>query len=171
MTTPTVQPVYASFATATITLASLGTSSTFVAGREATAISNGTNLYDDVLVTGKITVGTTPTINTQIIVYAFEQLDDTITWPDVFTGSDAAATLTSVGVGQGFLKPIASLNVDATTSDRAYPFTTYLAQYFGGNVPKNWSLFVTHNTGVNLNATGGNHVIKYRGYNYAIPSI
>ena len=171
MTTPTVQPSYATYNTITITLASLGTSSTFVAGEEATAVDNTTTLYDDVTVTGKITTGTTPTSGTLILIYAFERLDDAPTWPDVFTGSDSARTLTSVGVGQGFLRQCAALQVDSNTTARAYPFTFQLAQFFGGRVPKFWSLFVTHNTGVNLNATPGNHVVEYRGVNDIIPSI
>ena len=173
MTTPTVQPSYASFATVAITLASLATSATFVAGREATApTANSTSLYDDVAVTGLITVGTTPTIGTNILVYAFGARDASPTWPDVMTGSDSNETITSVGVGTGYLKLIVTLSVDATTSNRGYPFGPIsIAQFFGGNLPSNWSLFVVHNTGANLNATGGNHVIKFQGINYIIPSI
>ncbi len=159
---------YSSFTPLTISLGSLATSSTFVAGQEATAISNSSNLYVDAIVTGKIRCGTTPTINTQILVYAVAALDATPTWPDVFDGTDSAETLTSVGVGQGFLRLIATLNVDSTTSDRDYFFTTTLAQWFGGVLPRNWTLFVTHNTGVNLNATGGNHVISYAGVTYTV---
>lgn len=171
MTTPTVQPVYAASATLSCAVASLGSSSTFVAGYESAAFANGSSLYDDVRVGGQITVGTTPTINTQILIYAFESYDDAPTWPDVFDGTESAETLTSVGVGAGFLRLAAVLNVDATTSNRAYPFDFWIAPLFGGNVPKNWALFITHNTGVNLNSTGGNHVFKTTGVNYAIPSV
>lgn len=170
MTTPTVQPSYGAFNTITLTGTSLATSSTFVAGREATAIDNSSNLYGDCQVAGKVTTGTTPTANTYIYIYVFERLDDTPTWPDVFTGSDAAATLTSAGVGFGFLKGAASLFVDTNTTARAYPFSFYLVPLFG-YVPKFWSLFLTHNTAVNLNSTGGNHVFKYRGVNWIIPSL
>jgi hypothetical protein len=30
-------------------------------------------------------------------------------------------------------------------------------------VPPKFVLFTVHNTGVNLNSTGGNHVFRYRG--------
>ena len=162
--TTTIKPSYASSASLTITLASLGTSSTFVAGRESTVVDNTSNLYDDALLAGQITVGTTPTANTQIYVYVFAVLNDTPTYPDVMDGTDSAETLTSVGVGRGYLKLAAVCDVDATTSDRAYPFGPIsVAQLFGGIMPNYWSVFVTHNTGVALNATGGNHFIDYTG--------
>ncbi len=154
---------YAASATITITLASLATSATFVAGRESTVIDNTSNKYLDARVGGVITVGTTPTINTQILVYVFAPISSTPTYPDVMDGTDSDETLTSVGVGRGFLRLAAILDVDATTSDRAYAFTFSVAQLFGGVMPSRWSVFVTHNTGVNLNSTGGNHVLSYEG--------
>lgn len=152
---------YIASATITITLASLASSSTFVAGQESAAQDNGSNKYVDGILRGKITVGTSPTANTKILVYVFAALDDTPTWPDVFDGTDSAETLTSVGVGDGFLKLAAMINVDSTTSDRTYPFTAMksLAELFGF-MPQDWGVFVTHNTGVNLNSTAGNHFIK-----------
>ncbi len=154
---------YAAEAAMTITLASLGTSSTFVAGREGTAVDNSSNLYLDYLISGQITVGTTPTANTQIRVYALSTVGTSSTWPDVFDGTDSAETLTSVGVGQGFLKFVAIMNVDTNTTDRAYTFgKVSLASLFGGVCPSLWTLFVTHNTAANLNSTGGNHYLIYQ---------
>lgn len=170
MTTPTVQPVYGAFTTLTKTLASLATSSTFVAGRELPVINN-TSLYDDIEIDGFICVGTTPTINTQIQVYAFATIDDTPTYPDVFAGADANKTITSAGVGQDFLRLIAGLTVDATTSNIKHYFTCLSVLALFGSMPKNVGLWVVHNTGVNLNSTEGNHVIKWRGVNWAVPSV
>jgi hypothetical protein len=170
MTTPTVQPVYGAFTALTFTsLNSLGSSSTFVAGAQPTApTSNNTSLYDDAVCTGQILVGTSPTSGTQIYIYAFAALDATPTWPDVFGGTDSAQTITSVGVGQGFLKLGAALNVDSTTTNRAYPFYFTIAQLFG-YMPRDVGFFVTHNTGAALKSSG--QVFKYAGMNYAIPSI
>ena len=163
----TLKPVYAASAAVTITLASLASSSTFVAGQEASVISNLSNLYDDALMSGKIRVGTTPTINTQVLIYVFGTLDDAPTYPDGMDGTDSAETLTSAGVGRGFLKLAAVLDVDSTTSDRDYAFgPVSIAQLFGGHLPTRWGVFVTHNTGVNLNSTGSNHFIKYDGIHY-----
>lgn len=164
----TVTANYANAATITISPASLATSASFVAGRESDVIDNSSNKYLDALVTGKVTVGTTPTINTQILIYVFATEDQTPTYPDVMDGTDSAETLTSVGVGSGFLKLAAVLSVDSTTSDRSYPFSFTVAALFGGVMPRHWGLFVTHNTGVNLNATGGNHVFKYQGIKHDV---
>lgn len=165
----TANVAYAASATITCGVASLATSSTFVAGRESTVIDNTTNKYVDALLSGRVTVGTTPTVSTQILVYAFAILDDTPTYPDVMDGTDSAETLTSVGVGRGFLKLAAVLDVDSTTSDRAYDFGPLsVAQLFGGIMPNKWGIFVTHNTGVNLNATAGNHFFKYTGITYTV---
>ena len=165
----TVNVAYAADAQLTITLTGLATSSDFTAGRESTAVDNSSTLYVDALLSGKITVGTTPTITTQILVYVFSPINDTPTYPDVMDGTDSAETITSAGVGRGFLKLAAVLDVSATTSDRVYPFgQVSIAQLFGGVMPKTWAVFVTHNTGVNLNITATNHEISYQGITYTV---
>lgn len=164
----TVTINYTASATITMSLASIATSATFVAGAESTVIDNTSNKYVDAIVGGKITVGTTPTINTQINVYVFTPIDSTPTYPDVMDGTDSVETLTSVGVGTAFLKLAAICNVDAVTSNIAYPFSFTVAQLFGGVMPSRWSLYVSHNTGVALNSTAGNHVIKFEGVKYDV---
>lgn len=158
-----IKVAYAASSNLTITLASLGTSATWVAGRESTEVDNTTNKYRDYRLSGKITVGTTPTVNTEIRVYVVGCLDDS-TYPDVFDGADSAETITSVGVGSGFLKLGAVIQVDATTSDRTYPFDVgSVAALFNFALPKKFVVFVTHNTGVNLNSTGSNHQVTVTG--------
>lgn len=153
---------YAASAAYTITITGLGTSSTLVAGRESTGLSNASNKYLDELVAGLITVGTTPTINTFIEVHAVGALDDTPTYPDVFDGTDSAETVTSVGIKAAICRPVGVMLVDATTSDRGYPFSPLgIRQLFGDALPVAHVMFVTHSTAVNLNATAGNHYIKH----------
>lgn len=154
---------YGSSAALTITLASLVTSSTLVAGRESTAVSNTSNLYYDYLFGGFSTVGTTPTVNTTIEIWGYASQDDTPTYPSLvtsgITGSDAAATAATTGIKANALSPIASLLVDATTSNRQYNLgPLYISGVYGGNVPKKWGMWLTHSTAVNFNSTGGNHV-------------
>lgn len=154
-----IKPAYAASSNLTITLASLATSSTFLAGQESTAVNNTSNLYRDYRLSGKVTVGTTPTINTEIRIYVVGIMDDS-TWPDVFDGTDSAETITSAGVGSGFLKLAAVCQVDATTSNRTYFFDAgSVAQLFNYTLPKQFVVFVAHNTGVNLNSTAGNHQV------------
>lgn len=154
---------YVAAAAATITLASLATSATWVAGRESSVIDNTTNKYLDYHVSGKITVGTSPTANTEIRVYAFSLIDDT-NYPDVMDGTDSDETWTSAGVRDGCARLLGVIPVDSTTSDRSYPFGKWsVAAAFGGFCPPKFGLFITHNTGVNLNATAGNHAVNVSG--------
>lgn len=162
----TITPNYGSYTTITISPASLATSTT--AGRQSDEIDNTSNKFDNVKVAGKVTVGTTPTVNTQILIYVLGRSDNTPTRPDGFGASDAARSITSVGVGRGYLKLGAVLEVDSTTSNREYPFDFELAQLFGGVVPDFWTVWVVHNTGVNLNSTAGNHVFKYQGIKWDV---
>jgi hypothetical protein len=74
----------------------------------------------------------------------------------VFDGTGSAETITSEGVRDGFAKLAAVMRVDATTSDRDYPFEFEISSLFKF-VPKKVAIFVAHNTGVNLNNTGSNH--------------
>jgi hypothetical protein len=151
--------------TLTIGVASLASSSSFVDGRESNQVDNTTNKFLDALLEGFITVGTTPTVNTQILVYVWGSNDSLATTAkDVLDGTDSDETLTSAGIGRGFLKLLAAIDVDSTTSDRRYDFgVVSVAQALGGVLPKYWGIFVTHNTGVALNATTGNHEISYSG--------
>lgn len=166
MTTQAIS--YGASTAITISLASVATSATFVAGQESNQVDNSSNLYDDALVRGKITVGTTPTVNTQILVYVWgSDVDITGHALDVLDGADSVETLTSAGIRNGLLKLAASLDVDATTSNRVYEIGAFsVATLFGGIMPKFWGIFVTHNTGVNLNSTGGNHEMTYTGIKY-----
>lgn len=152
--------------TITISPENVASSSTFVAGWESTAISNISNLDLDHQVAGVWTCGTTPTINTQVQIWVVapttDNLAGTVVWPDVFDGTSSAETVTSAGVLQGLGRLAAVLNVDSTTSNRAYacaPFS--VAALFGGFLPSQYVIFITHNTGVNSNSTSGNHVWAY----------
>jgi len=144
---------------------SVASSATFVAGRQSDLdyiqIILGDNLNYELY--GFVTVGTSPVANTQIRVYCWG-LDDDIGFPDTFSVSDNARTLSSVGAGRSFLKLAAIMRVDTTTSDKAYSFGPInLGLLFGGVIPQLLGLFVTHNTGVVLNTTSSNHGIFARG--------
>ena len=47
-----------------------------------------------------------------------------------------------------------------STSDEDYYFSGVSIARLFGSVPPKFVVFVTHNTGVNLNGTGANHVIR-----------
>lgn len=157
-----IKLAYAADAQATITLASLGSSSTWVAGREATSVSNGSNKYLDYEITGKVTTGTTITADTEIRLYGVKPINDTPTWPDVFDGSDSAETVTNSQILLAL--PLLWAGLVSSTNSITYPIISALtlAQLWGV-VPDNFTFFVAHNTGNALHATGSNHELSYRG--------
>lgn len=159
---------YPSSSTTSLTcdLASLATNTanTFTSGRESTAVDNTTNLDLDHLLSGKIRTGTSPTANRTIAVYVYAPLSvssGTPTYPDVLDGTDSAETITSANVLNSMLRLAWSASVDST-SDRDYFMPpTSIASLFGGVLPKFWGVYVAHDTGVALNATGSNHSLQY----------
>lgn len=143
----------------TITLASLASSAGLTAGRASAAYDNSTAKDPDVLVSGKITTGTSPTVGKTIEVWVVAPIEDTPTWPDVFDGTDSAETVTSREVLMSCARLAHVITVTAT-SDVTYPIAPFsVAQLFGGHMPSRFVIFVVHDTGVNLNATGSNHAI------------
>lgn len=157
-----IKIAYAADGQPTITLASLATSSTFVFGREATSVSNGSNKYLDYEITGKVTTGTSPTVDKELRLYGIKPINDTPTWPDVFDGTDSDETITNTYILDKL--PLLWSGSNSATSNITYPILSAitLAQAWG-IVPDNFTFFFTHNTGVNLNSTGSNHELSYRG--------
>jgi len=147
----------------TITLASLA-SSTAWAGRASTAVNNTSNLDLDHIVSGKIKLGTSPTVSKTVQVYAYAAqsiASGTPTYPDGITGSDAAKTMTSASVAYACLRFLWAGTTDATTGLVLEMPPISIAQVFGC-VPPYWGLFVVHDSGVNLDSTGGNHAMQYQ---------
>lgn len=155
--------------TITISPASLASSSTFLAGRESTEVDNTSNLFVDALVQASFTVGTTPTAGVINLYVWGSDTSLATTAIDSLDGADSAESITNVGVLASALRLAATAYVTATTSDIAYPISTFsVAALFGGVLPKFWGVFVAHNTVATLNATGGNHVVKYTGIKYTV---
>lgn len=138
---------------------SLATSSSWIAGYEWFVIDNSTELAIDYMIDIVVRVGTSPTINTEIRVYLLASYDGS-TYPDVFDGTPSAETITSAGVRDSFAKLAGVGVVDNTTSDRDYPMQFNVGSIYT-TMPKKIIVFVTHNTGVNLNSTAGNQKYGY----------
>jgi len=154
---------YADPVAITISLASLATSSTRTTGRESTAIDNGTNLYVDALVSGKVTTGVT-TANTRIDIWVYGSHDgDTPTYPDVLDGTDSDETFATEAQRNSAMRLALSILVPDTTARTFWVAPFSVASLFGGVMPQRWGLFVAHNTGVALSATAGDHEFKYTG--------
>lgn len=153
MTTAT--PTYGSSSAMTMTLASLASDTSLVAGRESTAVDNkDTDDAVDVQVGGKVTTGTSPTASRQIEVWLYGSYDD-VEFSGGASGSDANLTPDA----KSLLKLLTVIPT-TNTSDKTYrwgPFS--VAQAFGGSMPVQWGVYIVHNTGVNLNSTAGNHEV------------
>ena len=163
--TTTIKQLYPSTSTTalTITLASLATSSTLLTGRQSTAVDNTTNLDLDHLLTGKIRLGTSPTVSTIIQVWVFAPHTisaGTPTYPDTLGATDAGVSITSDNVKFPMLKLAWSAVVDATTGRDYYIPPTSIASLFG-EMPPFWGVWVTHSTAVALDSTAGNHSMNY----------
>ena len=152
---------YGSKTTLTAAVASLASDTNLLAGIESSVIDNTTDGFDDILLSGKTTTGTSPTAARQIEVWAVAW--DGANWPDVFDGTTSAETITSSDIKNAICKPVASLATN-NTSDRTYHYSGVSARaVFGGELPSKFVLFQVHNTGANLNATAANHEHSYMG--------
>lgn len=141
----------------TITLASLATSASLVAGRGSTSVSNITDVLLDALVSGYITAGTTLTAGF-LEVWAYAQVDDTPTYPNVLDGTDSAETFASRDIMFASMK-MAHRIVTSTTNSVVYPVQPFsIARLFGG-MPRRWGVFVTHSMVGALAASG--HKLQY----------
>lgn len=165
---PTLVTNYGANTAIAMDLAGLASSSTLLAGRESSQIDNTTNKFVDVMVSGSVSVGATPTANTQIVIYVWGADTSLATTPiDTLDGTDSAETLTNTGIRDA-LRFAAAISVPATTSDLAYPVLPFsVAQLFGGLMPKFWGLFVTHNTVAALRNNAVNtNAFEYVGVKY-----
>lgn len=146
-------------------LASLGSSSSLLAGYELAFVDNTSNLDLDHLLAARFRTGTSPTAGTRIELWVYglrKVVTGTKTYPANFTGSAAALTLVSDNVKFACLRRIGFIIVDST-SDRDYDIPpTSIAARFGGRLPPFWGLFATHNTGVALNSTTTNFDLQYQ---------
>ncbi len=151
---------YANSAAITITLASLGSA----AWRESTAIDNGTNLYLDAFVGGRVQIGAVGADGV-LEFYAYGSWDGTL-FTAGLSGSDAAITWGTTGGVDSFndLIPLGVANFDTTddNDDVEYgPFS--IAAAFGGRLPPKWGIVVRNPGATALHATGTNNAMAYRG--------
>lgn len=158
---PDIKPFYATEINATITLASLATSTTLLVGRQSSEIDNRTALNQDYLVSGKITTGTSPTTARPIEIWVIAALDNAApTYLGGFGTADGAGPTLIQENKNTMCVLVASITCNAT-SNQQYDFgPVSIAALFGGFCPARFVFFVTQNTAAALNATAGNHQIR-----------
>ncbi len=153
---------YVADAAFTLDLSALAASSTFVAGREASKVTNSSN-YIDYGISGSYISGTTPTAPAEARLYYIRPTEDTPTWPDVFDGTDSAETVTNTNILATL--PLGWSGTASATSNVTYPIVNALtiAQAFG-YVPKDFTVFFTHAQTAALKTDAANtNSINYQG--------
>jgi hypothetical protein len=144
-------PFFEAFGTVAITLGGLPSSTTGV-GQQGTIIDNSTTRYKRVNIFGKVTLGTTPTVGAVYIFAIKGEKTGTAFRTDGAGPTDAGFTVLNARL----------LDTYATKASPATGDVINIACTFEDPGPE-WTIAVVHTTGVNLNATNGNHVIEYRG--------
>lgn len=133
----------------TFDISSLGTSASFLAGRESTQIDNTSTQYADAMVYVKPITGhasTAPTVGQMIQLYVWGSKESLATTAiDVLDGTDSAETISHASILQS-LKFVAAPTVTVATAGLAYHIEPFcVAPLFGGVMPKFWGLFLSHN--------------------------
>ena len=133
-----------------ITLDSLASDTNLVAGREGDKVrTRGRN----VVVTWAIATGTSPTTGRQIEVWFSASMDGT-NFDGSLTGADANVT-----PGAKVNMRLAGVIPTDSTSDKVYRGSAEVGAILG-YIPKWVSVYVVHNTGVNLKSSG--HSVTFR---------
>jgi len=140
----------------------LASSQTWVGGWTSGGVDNGTNEYEDYLISGEFTSHASNRQVGNLYVYAYGNYGDTAFsagTPDLFStdteGTEGAATFTAVEQRNAGLRLLWSMTATATASQVYVMPPTSLAQAFGGWVPDQWALWITHN--LTTTTTAGLH--------------
>lgn len=140
--------LYGSDTAITFDISSLGTSSTFVAGRESTQIDNTSNKFDDAVVTCDGITGhasTAPTVGQYVGLWLWGSDVSLATTPiDVLDGTDSAETLGHVSVLNSLVL-VAVPAVTVATAALKYWVMPFSVRDRIGHMPKFWGLYLAHN--------------------------
>lgn len=168
----TVSLSYAGATTAiTMDLTGLTSSTTFIAGRESSELNNTSNLYDEVYVSGRFIVGTTPTLPCQANIYLWgSPVSLGSTAIDVLDGTDSAETLTNTTVLTNSIVLARFCPILVNTSDTTYYVSPFaVSPFFGGVLPQFWGIFFSHNMTAALKTDAGNtNSFQYTGIKYTV---
>lgn len=143
-------------------LNSLASDTSLLAGASALAVDNGASSVPlEIAVSGYIkNSGTTPTVNREIDVYGYAALDGVPTYPDTMDGTDATKTVSSSKILNSGFRLITSMLIEAT-ADQVNPFAPVGLTSLFGVMPRLWSIFVVHNSGQSIKASGNK--VSYKG--------
>lgn len=167
MTTSRIK--YGSPGTVTITLASLAANNdpNFGHARQSTVIDNSSNIYQDILIGGKLTTGATPADGALMFIWAFGSYDGT-SFPAGLGSSDANIDFSPDRL-VAYLDLIQTIVVSGDANFTYFWGPVSLANAFGGALPQKWGIVVqNHDTinGSSLDSSSSNHEVKYTPIQY-----
>lgn len=151
---------YAAATAMTVTnLHSLAASATWVAGWTSAGVDNGTNEYEDYLVSGTFTSHASNRQAGTLYVYVYANLGETAFSagvPDLFSagteGTEGTATAHDTYRRDSGMVLLHTIVADNTASAVYVMPPTSIASRFGGWVPDQWALFVTGNLATTTSA-------------------
>jgi hypothetical protein len=147
-----IKPLHASVSALTITLASLASSTSGV-GRQSTIVDNSTNRYKRIQLSISTKLGTSPTGPRGVYIHLIRSNNDgTPILDDAAGASDAAHTVLNAP-----LVGVLMTKTSPATGD------VLAGNFIIENPGPKWGVSINHDTGVNLDSTGGNHVVSFIG--------
>lgn len=161
-------PVYAASVAIGVGTAfnALATSTTRTAGAQTDQFDNTSTLYDDVLLSGSVKLGTTPTANKQVDVWVVACKDGGTTYPTPITNAGAVSKVFgSENQRNAAAKLLKTMLTEGTTGSVLEFSNESVEALFGGVVPQKFILFLAHDSAVNLDASAG-FVVNALGVQY-----
>ncbi len=126
-------------------------------GRISDPVDNSSACFQEVLLSGKIKSGTSPSGNKQFIVYGLGSTNNGGNYTDGFTIGDADSAALTVNA-----RPIIPIAAPASTTTYHFgPVAVSVA--FGMAIPSKWGLYVFNDHGVTPSTTNSDHGFWYEG--------
>lgn len=147
-----IKIAYSSSTDLTVTnLHSLASSQTWVAGWESDVIDNTTNLYTDILMSGKFTITSANNQAGQINWYIGTLLDDTH-YMDVLDGTESTEAFPDTEERDAALVVAKVMACDTSAGAILYSGQFSVASLFGGTLPKKFVNFISVNSSTTTTA-------------------
>jgi hypothetical protein len=126
-------------------------------------VDNSANLFADVLINAKTSLGSAATANNTMTVFGYWSLDGGTTYSNNASGTDSAYTLPEA---QANLRILATEITAATAGP--YYFAGFSFCQAAGLLflPQRWGLIFFNGSGQTMSSTAGNHVFSYQGVNW-----
>ena len=156
----TITPLYGAVSTLPFSTWALPHSSTLDFGRQSAVADNRSTADDavDAMVGGIITTSSSASTNRQIEVWSFGSWNNGSTYSlQAASSVDASANVSSMKTLMKLVTIIPAMQGSSTYNWG--PFS--VAQVYGGLMPTQWGIFVTHNTGVSTSLTSTGHNLSY----------